>query len=42
MFVTLVGIRFGVFALDIVPFRLIRVAKSSMLVLTLSLDRIPG
>ena len=31
MSVTLVGIRFGVFTLDIMPLRLLRVAKTSML-----------
>ena len=40
IFVTLVNIRFGVFALDAMPVRRIRVAMSSMLALTLSLDRI--
>ena len=42
MSVTLVGIRFGVFASATMPLRLIRVGKSSMLVLTSSLDRTEG
>jgi hypothetical protein len=40
MFVAVMGIRFGVFALDAMPVRRICVAMSSMLALTLSLDRI--
>lgn len=39
IFVTLVSIRFSVLVLDIVPLRLIRAAKSLMLVATLSFGR---